>query len=130
MHELSIAANIIEIAEAQARAQCSKSIRKIKLRLGEFTTIVREALEFSFEVARQGTLAEQAALEIETVPLAARCPRCGPVPQLAHEICLVCPACGWPLEIVSGEDLQVEYIEVDECESNVVGADCERRSRG
>jgi hydrogenase nickel incorporation protein HypA/HybF len=117
MHELSIATNIIEIAEAQARAHCSNSIRKIKLRLGEFTTIVREALEFSFEVARQGTLAEHARLEIETVPLAVRCPTCGPVRQPPGEICLMCQVCGSPLEIVSGEELQVEYIELDESDA-------------
>jgi len=115
MHELSIATNIIEIAEAQARAHGSNSIRTIKLRLGEFTTIVRDALEFSFEVARQGTLAEHATLEIETLPLAARCAKCGPVEQPAQEVCLMCPTCGLPLEIVSGEELQVEYIELDEC---------------
>jgi hydrogenase nickel incorporation protein HypA/HybF len=117
MHELSIATSIIEIAEAQARAHCSKSIRTIRLRLGEFTSVVREALEFSFEVARQGTLAEHATLEIETVPLVARCAKCGAVKQPAHEICLVCPGCGSPLEIVSGEELQVVYIELDESDA-------------
>ena len=113
MHELSIATNIIEIAEAEAHKHGSHSIRTIKLRLGEFTTIVREALQFSFEVACHGTLAEHATLEIETVPLAAWCVKCGPVEQPAHEICLVCPVCGSSLEIVSGEELQVEYIELD-----------------
>jgi len=113
MHELSIATNIVEIAEAEAQKHGSRLIRTIKLRLGEFTTIVRDALEFSFEVARQGTLAEHATLQIETVPLAVRCPTCGPVKQPAHEICLMCPTCGSPLQIVCGEELQVEYIELD-----------------
>jgi hydrogenase nickel insertion protein HypA len=65
MHELSIAKGIIEIAEAKAREENSRCIQTIKVRLGEFTTVVREALEFAFEVACLETLAKNARLEIE-----------------------------------------------------------------
>ena len=112
MHEICIAESIIDIAEAKAREQNSSSIQAIKIRLGEFTTIAREALEFAFEVARQGTLADRAKLEIEIVPMVVRCLLCGPVTDPVREICLICPQCGLPLTIVSGEELQVEYIEV------------------
>ena len=40
MHEISIALNIIEIAEAKAREGNSRCIQTIKIRLGEFTTVV------------------------------------------------------------------------------------------
>ena len=105
--------SIIELSEAQARAHNSAGIRTIKLRLGEFTAVVREALKFSFEVARQGTLAENASLEIETVPLVTRCPGCGPVSSPERDICLRCPRCAEPLEIVSGREMQVEYIDLE-----------------
>jgi hydrogenase nickel incorporation protein HypA/HybF len=52
MHEISTAESIVEIAEQQPRAQNARSIQLIKLRPGEFTTIVREALEFACEIAR------------------------------------------------------------------------------
>ncbi len=113
MHELSIAQSVIEIAEAKAREGNARSIQTIKIRLGEFTTIVRESLEFAFEVARQETLAENARLEIESVPMVVRCVECGLVNDPVREVCLICPQCGLPLEVVSGEELQVEYIEVD-----------------
>ena len=113
MHEISIAQSIIEIAEAKAREVNSRSIQAIKIRLGEFTTVVREALEFAFEVARRETLAEKATLEIESVPMVVRCVVCGPVTNPMREVCLICPQCGLPLEVVSGEELQVEYIEVE-----------------
>ena len=113
MHEISIAQNIIEIAEAKAREQNAGRIQVIRIRLGEFTTVVREALEFAFEVARRKTLAESAQLEIETVPMTVRCVTCGTVKDPVREVCLLCPQCGLPLEIVSGEELQVEYIEVE-----------------
>lgn len=113
MHEISVAQSIIEIAEANARKHNCRRIQIIKIRLGEFTTIVPEALEFAFEVARRETLAEDATLEIESIPMVTRCALCGTVNDPVREIRLLCPHCGLPLEIVSGEELQVEYIEVD-----------------
>jgi len=113
MHELSLVTSIIEISEAKAREHRAASIRTIKLRLGEFASVVRDALLFSFEVARRGTLAEHATLEIEDVPLVTRCRSCGSAARQTDDICLVCPGCGLPLEIISGEELQVEYIELD-----------------
>jgi hydrogenase nickel incorporation protein HypA/HybF len=113
MHELSIAENIIEISEARARAENARSIRLIKLRLGEFTSVVREALEFSFEVARKGTLAQEASLEIENVPVVVRCATCGTPAAPAKDMCFICPFCGDGLRIVSGDEMQVEYIELD-----------------
>ncbi|HTR25234.1 MAG TPA: hydrogenase maturation nickel metallochaperone HypA [Terriglobales bacterium] len=113
MHEISIAQSIIDIAEARAREQSSRRIDAIKIRLGEFTTVVREALEFAFEVARRETLAENARLEIESVPMVVRCVVCGSVTDPVREVCLICPQCGLPLEVVSGEELQVEYIELE-----------------
>lgn len=119
MHEISVAQSIIDIAEANARKQNCRCIQTIKIRLGEFTTIVPEALEFAFEIARRGTLAEDATLEIESVPMVTRCALCGNVSNPVRQICLLCPKCGLPLEIVSGEELRVEYIEVkSECERN------------
>lgn len=112
MHEISVAQSIINIAEANARRQNSNWIQTVKIRLGEFTTIVPDALEFAFEVARRGTLAQEATLEIEFVPMVTRCVLCGAVNDPVRQICLLCPQCGLPLEIVSGEELQLEYIEV------------------
>ena len=113
MHELSIAQNIIEISEAKARENNSRSIRVVKVRLGEFTAVAPEALQFSFEVARSGTLAANAKLEIERVPMELRCALCGAINNPLIEVRLICPLCGLPVEIVSGEELRVEYIELE-----------------
>ena len=111
MHELSVAESIIQIAEAAARKQRCRSIETVRVRLGEFTTVVPEALQFAFEAARAGTLAAEARLEIEFVSMILFCASCGEVPEPVRQICLRCPHCGLPLEIVAGEELQVDYIE-------------------
>jgi len=111
MHEISIAESIIQIAEAKAREQNAQSIQVIKLRLG--TTIVPDALQFAFEIARHGTLSRDARLDIEIVPMIVRCVVCEASTQPVGGICLICEQCGFPLEILSGEELRIEYIEVD-----------------
>ena len=113
MHEISIAISIVDIAEASARKQGACSIQLIKLRLGEFTTIVQEALEFAFEIARQDTMAAHATLAIETVPMIVQCLSCGVIPNPVRDIILSCPHCGLPLKIIAGEEIQLEYIEVE-----------------
>jgi hydrogenase nickel incorporation protein HypA/HybF len=113
MHEISIAISIVEIAEANARKQGARSIQLVKLRLGEFTTIVKEALEFAFEIARQDTMASRATLDIEIVPMMVRCSLCGVIPNPVRDIILSCSQCGLPLEIIAGEEIQLEYIEVE-----------------
>ena len=113
MHEITIAESIVQIAEAKAREQNARSIQIIKLRLGTFTTIVADALQFAFEIARQGTLSRNARLDIEIVPMVVRCVVCEASTQPLRGVCLICEQCGFPLEIVSGEELQIEYIEVD-----------------
>ena len=124
MHEISIAESIVQIAEAKAREQNARSIQVIKLRLGEFTAIATEALEFAFEVARLGTLAEHARLEIEVVPMVVHCVVCEASTQPEKGVCLICAECGFPLKIVSGEELQIEYIEVDSEREEQIWSQC------
>jgi hydrogenase nickel incorporation protein HypA/HybF len=119
MHELAIAESIIEMAAAEAKNRNSPAIETIKVRLGEFTGVVREALEFGFEIARQGTLAEKAVLDIEIVPLKTRCPHCGLTGRPVDDFCFLCAGCGGPVEIASGREMEVEYLELTEAEELV-----------
>lgn len=130
MHEISVAESILDIAEGVARERNSSSIQVIRMRLGEFTAIDRQALEFAFEIARQGTLAEHALLEIEVVPMIVECAICNAEIAPERTLCLICTQCGFPLKVVSGEELEVEYIEL-QTEAERMGWNeyqCERMS--
>src|SRR5271165_797611 len=111
MHEAGIAASIIEIAENVARG---RAILKIHLQLGAFTGIVREALEFAFEALKDDTPAARAVLEIEAIPLIGACPSCGWSGPPEEDYCLICPRCNTPVKIVSGREMQVEYVDLGE----------------
>jgi hydrogenase nickel incorporation protein HypA/HybF len=113
MHEMSIAQSLLDIAIAEAVKHGSGRINKIKLRLGEFRGVVREALEFSFEALKRDTLAAEAELEVEAIKLRIECENCGEAECAANDYNFICPRCGAPLVILAGRELQIEYIELE-----------------
>jgi hydrogenase nickel incorporation protein HypA/HybF len=117
MHEVAIVQSVIDIAENEARKHGAPGIRKIKLKVGEFRGVVKEALEFSFAALRKGTLAAEAELEVETVRLRVECGGCGPVDCPLNDFNLLCPRCGDLLAIVAGREMQVEYIDLEDAEA-------------
>jgi hydrogenase nickel incorporation protein HypA/HybF len=114
MHELSLVSNILEIAEEQARAAGAAAIRVVSLRVGAASGVEPEALEFAFSWAKHGTLAQDARLEVEYVPLRAKCPRCNLEFEVPERFGFaVCPTCGKPsARFVRGEELEVRALEV------------------
>jgi hydrogenase nickel incorporation protein HypA/HybF len=116
MHEASIVRSVIDIAENEARKHGGSNIRKIKLKVGEFRGVVKEALEFSFAAFKKDTLAAEAELEVETVRLRVECGACGPVDCPMNDFNLLCPRCRETLTIVEGQEMQVEYIDLEDAE--------------
>jgi hydrogenase nickel incorporation protein HypA/HybF len=111
MHELSIAASIVEIA---GRHAAGRRVAKVTVKVGHLRQVVPSALAFSFEVVAAGTAVEGAELEIEAVPAIGVCRQCRAESQL-HAFPLQCQACGgFDLQIVTGEELVVESLELEE----------------
>ena len=113
MHEAAIAQGMLDLAIRTARQNGGAPINRIKLRLGEFRGVVREALEFSFDAMKHGTLAENAALEIETIKLRTVCTTCGEIECSPQDYNFFCPHCAEPLQITAGREMQIEYIDLD-----------------
>ena len=55
MHELSIALNILEIAEEESEQRGNTAVEAIHVKLGAMSGVVKDALLFSYEVACQDT---------------------------------------------------------------------------
>ncbi len=112
MHELSIATNIVNLIEEKRREHNFEHVSKIILKIGEFSSVVPEALEFGFSIASKDSVAENAELVIQTVPLVLRCNTCNKEFPSEPYI-FVCPYCeSMDTDIVSGDELQIESIEV------------------
>jgi hydrogenase nickel incorporation protein HypA/HybF len=114
MHELSLVTNILEIAEEYARREGASAIRAVSLRVGAMSGVEPEALEFAFSLARQGTLAQDARLEVEYVPLRASCAACNLEFDAEDRFGIaVCPSCHQPsASFTRGEELEVCSLEV------------------
>ena len=111
MHELSLAASVVEIA---LRHAAGRRVKRVQLEVGWLRQVVPSALTFSFEMVTLGTLAERAALEIRDIPARGECRRCGTVSAL-RAFPLQCESCGaFDLKIVAGEELLVAFLELEE----------------
>ena len=111
MHELSIAESVVNIASRQAD---NRRVTKVFMKVGHLRQVVPSALSFSFELVAEGTPVEGAQLEMEEVPVVAECRGCGEQSQL-ESFPLQCTACGrFDLEILRGEELLVESLELEE----------------
>lgn len=68
MHEMHLIKDIFEDLLRLGKEQKAKKITKVYLRMGEFTEINAEILEFFFKEKGKGTLLEGAGIEIEKSP--------------------------------------------------------------
>ncbi|MBW4621707.1 MAG: hydrogenase maturation nickel metallochaperone HypA [Cyanosarcina radialis HA8281-LM2] len=110
MHEVSIVQKALEIALEQA--QGATKIHALKLRVGELSGVVPEALEFAFEVVVQGTIASEARLEIDRIPVVCHCSTCNLDFQPAN-LFYECPQCHQiSIDIVCGRELEIASLEV------------------
>ena len=116
MHELSIAEAIVAIAERHAEG---RTVTKVEVRVGHLRQVVPAALEFAFELVCKGTVLDGAELELEDVPARGRCRECG-VETTMSGFPLACSACGGlDMEILAGEELAVESLELEELEETM-----------
>jgi hydrogenase nickel incorporation protein HypA/HybF len=111
MHELSISSAVVDTAVKHARG---RRVTLVSMTVGALRQVVPHSLEFYFEIVARGTLCEGARLEQTLVPARARCGGCGPW-ELEPLPEFHCPRCGEAAaEVVSGNELEVESIEVEE----------------
>jgi hydrogenase nickel incorporation protein HypA/HybF len=110
MHELSLSGAIVNtvVKHAQGRA-----VSLVSLRVGALRQVVPDTLDFYFGFVAEGTVCEGARLEQELVPACLRCARCESEWELDLPI-FVCASCGSAAEVVSGDEFEVESIEVEE----------------
>ena len=111
LHELSIAESVVRVASRQADG---RKVTKVQMRVGYLRQVVPSSLAFGFGLLAEGTPVEGAELEIEQIPAEGRCRVCG-VESCLGSFPLQCQACGgFDLEILKGEELMVDSLELEE----------------
>lgn len=112
MHELSVCYGLIDQVADVARAQRALGVARIRVRVGPLSGVEPQLLLQAFPLARAGTVAEDAELEIEALPIRVHCERCNADTTVLPNR-LVCGACGdWRTRVISGDELQLTSVEL------------------
>ncbi|HEX3928081.1 MAG TPA: hydrogenase maturation nickel metallochaperone HypA [Gemmatimonadales bacterium] len=114
MHELSVAIGMVDMATAEAE-RLDGEVLALHLKLGPLAGVVREALEFAFELARVDTPLAASLLVIEEVPVSVYCGACGREQVLEPPHWLMCPDCGAPTpDVRHGRECELVALEMTE----------------
>jgi hydrogenase nickel incorporation protein HypA/HybF len=110
VHELAIAESVVESVLARTGDQ---RVPTVRVRIGRLAGVVRDAFEFSFELATAGTPLEGAALEIEEPEGRLLCRRCGDESP-RDDLILLCECGSADVEVVSGRELEIVSVRAGE----------------
>jgi hydrogenase nickel incorporation protein HypA/HybF len=113
MHELSIIASLYEIMEEKAREKGSEKIISVKLLVGKLSGVVPEFLITAFHTYKKNTIAHDAKLDLEEVPLKIQCNTCEKI-MTKDDFVFICQYCGsQDLKTLSGTELLLEKMELE-----------------
>jgi hydrogenase nickel incorporation protein HypA/HybF len=111
LHELSLSSAIVNTVAKHADG---RRVSLVSLRIGKLRQVVPDTLEFYFEFVARGTVCEGARLEHEITDARLRCKPCAREWEIEIPA-FRCPTCGGSdVEIASGDEFEVESIEVEE----------------
>lgn len=115
MHEMSLVRSVVSIVKEEAEAAGAAKVNRVHIVLGEGRDIVLDYFESLFRFLARGTVAENAGIEIHTVPLMARCNVCNAEFHLVpiDKRTWTCPACGAfrDYQLTSGMEFYISKIE-------------------
>ena len=109
MHELSLCHAIAGIVDEHA---AGRPVERVQVRIGAFRQVVPETLVFCWDLVTDGTALAACTLEVDAVPAAVDCARCGAHSVLELPV-LRCASCDSPeVTLVSGEEFLVTSLEL------------------
>ena len=132
MHELAICQALIEQIEIIVHRHEASDAKRIELRIGPLSGVEPHLVEQAFPIASAGTVAADAVLVIDSLPVNVSCARCGSITSVLPNR-LVCANCGdWHTVLVSGDELQLFRVELaaDKSDEQSTGTTTERTTRG
>ena len=113
MHELAVTESILEISLRAAQAQKASRINDIFLRIGQWSSIVDDSIQFYWDTISAGTIAEGAILRFERIPTQLLCLDCAHAYRPTNKE-LLCPQCGSArIQVAHGDEFQVDSIEIE-----------------
>ena len=115
MHELQVTERILDIILQKAKAHHVSKVISIQLQIGELSDLEEEWVQKYFDYLSKDTVAENAKVKIEKIPVIMQCNECGEsfnveIKQMKE---IQCPACGQKAcTLVSGKEYYIKDMEV------------------
>jgi hydrogenase nickel incorporation protein HypA/HybF len=108
MHEMAITQSVVD---AVCEHAAGRRVHSVKLEVGALCAVVPHSMQFCFELATEGTVADGARLDLNVQPGAARCRTCGNHFEL-QDFILLCPCGSANVEVLAGRELKILSMEV------------------
>jgi hydrogenase nickel incorporation protein HypA/HybF len=113
MHELAICQSLVTQVESIAHEHRAERVVSIVIGMGALAGVEAQLLRHAYPVASAGTVAEDAQLEIEELPIRVKCNECGEESTVTPNK-LLCRHCGdWRTTLVSGDELMLMRVELE-----------------
>jgi hydrogenase nickel incorporation protein HypA/HybF len=110
MHEVSIAANILEIVGNELSKHNGANVEKLHLQIGSLSGVVVDSLRFALDVSKKNSVLHSAEIVIDEIAARASCCSCAFVFD-ADDYFVTCPRCqGCEIEFLSGKELLIKSI--------------------
>jgi hydrogenase nickel incorporation protein HypA/HybF len=121
MHEFSTAVNIIEAVKRAAKSYGATRVVGITLQIGKLSMLNQDQLLFGLEIASQGTVAQNAKINIEPLLTKIRCKQCSAESDVTQEgslydilSSLKCPKCeSKNVDVSQGRECVVKDIKAE-----------------
>jgi hydrogenase nickel incorporation protein HypA/HybF len=111
MHELRIAEDLSTIVLEAAKREKLSKVTRVNISFGQMVQIVPEIFESAFREITRDSIADEAEVDIEIIPVKMKCVNCGNIIQL-NENLFSCNICSSDyLEIIHGKELFIKSIE-------------------
>ena len=111
MHELAVCQALLDEIQRQVRDAHAGALSRIVLRVGPLSGVEPQLLSRAFDVARIGSAAECAELQIESGAVRIQCLACDAQCETPPNR-LVCDRCGgWRTRLLSGDELILQRLE-------------------
>ena len=105
MHELAVCQQLLLQVDQIAKEQNANMVESITLRIGPLSGVEAHLLTQAFPLAAAGSIAEDAELIIESLPIRVHCQTCGAETD-ARPNKLVCGTCGdYHTQLISGDEM-------------------------
>jgi len=113
MHELAVCQSMLGQIEMVAIENHATRVHRVKIQVGPLSGVEPQLLQQAFPIAVAGSIADQAVLEIELLPIRIECQRCGAESEATANK-LVCGNCGhWQTRLLSGDEMLLTSVELD-----------------